>query len=122
MTVQPNPAAETLDLPSADKLLSRARELATVLPDRAGQTEAARKLPNETMADLHRLGLLKVFQPRMFGGYEGDWSTHLRIGEALALGCGSTAWIQCVVGLHSWIAARLPLAAQAEIGKTRRIS
>ncbi|MDG2319530.1 MAG: acyl-CoA dehydrogenase family protein [Rhodospirillaceae bacterium] len=117
MTVQPKLEAKTLDLPSAEELLSRARNLAIVLSDRAGQTEAARKLPNETMADLHRLGLLKVFQPRMFGGYEGDWSTHLRIGEALALGCGSTAWIQCVVGLHGWIAARLPLEAQAEIWK-----
>lgn len=103
------------ELPDANELQSRARELASVLPNRAAQTEANRKLPEETMADLHRLGLLKVYQPRQFGGYEGDWSTHLRIGEILAQGCGSTAWIQCVVGVHPWMAAQLPLQGQADV-------
>jgi len=96
-------------------LLERARVLAKDLPDRVPRTEADRRLSEETMADLHRLGLLKVYQPRKFGGFEGDWSTHLRIGEILAQGCGSTAWIQCVVGLHAWIAARLPAQGQADI-------
>lgn len=117
MSTQHLPSTETHDIPSAEDLFGRAKSLAKALLDRAAETDEARKLPQETMDDLHRLGLLKVFRPRQFGGYEGDWSTHLRIGEVLAQGCGSTAWIQCVVGVHSWIAARLPLEGQADIWK-----
>lgn len=114
MTATPHAEAPSPE-PSADELIQRAESLLPDLQERAAATDGARKLADETMADLHRLGLLKVLQPRQFGGFEGDWSTHMRIGEMLARGCGSTAWIQCVVGVHAWIAARLPLEGQADI-------
>ncbi len=114
MTAAPQSSAGVSEIP-AEELISRAESLLPDLKARAATTDEARKLGDDTMADLHRLGLLKVLQPRQFGGFEGDWSTHLRIGEMLARGCGSTAWIQCVVGVHAWIAARLPLEGQADI-------
>ena len=98
-----------------EELVKRARELAPVLKERAAETEDLRQLPDETMADLHRLGLLKYYQPKMFGGYEMDWGAHAYIATELAKGCTSTAWIQCVVGAHTWMAARFDLAAQKEM-------
>ncbi len=96
-------------------LLERARSLVPTLRERAAETENLRQLPDETMADLHRLGLLKFYQPKMFGGYEMDWGAHAEIAYELARGCSSTAWIQCVVGAHTWMAARLDIEAQKEI-------
>jgi alkylation response protein AidB-like acyl-CoA dehydrogenase len=98
-----------------DILLQRARDLVPVLKERAKDTENLRQLPDETMADLHRLGLLKYYQPKMFGGYEMDWGAHAYIANELARGCTSTAWIQCVVGAHTWMAARFDLEAQKEM-------
>ena len=100
---------------SLEVLVERARGLIPVLKDRARATEKARQLLPETMADLHRLGLLKYYQPKMFGGYEMDWGAHAHIATELAKGCTSTAWIQCVVGAHTWMAARFGLRAQKEI-------
>ncbi|HHL42931.1 MAG TPA: hypothetical protein ENJ42_04875, partial [Hellea balneolensis] len=98
-----------------EDLVERARSLVPVLKERAQETERLRQMPAETMADLHRLGLLKYYQPKMFGGYELDWGAHAAIATELAQGCTSTAWIQCVVGSHTWMAARLSLQAQKEI-------
>lgn len=100
---------------SLEELLERARGLVPVLRERAAQTEKLRRLPDETMADLHRLGLLKYYQPKMFGGYEMDWGAHAEIAYELARGCTSTAWIQCVVGAHTWMAARFGMEAQKEM-------
>ena len=98
-----------------DVLIERARNLVPVLKERALATERRRELLPETMADLHRLGLLKYYQPKMFGGYEMDWGAHAHIATELAKGCTSTAWIQCVVGAHTWMAARFGMEAQKEM-------
>ena len=98
-----------------DELIERAKSLVPVLKERAQATEERRELLPETMADLHRLGLLKYYQPKMFGGYEMDWGAHAHIATELAKGCTSTAWIQCVVGAHTWMAARFGMEAQKEI-------
>lgn len=98
-----------------DVLIERARCLIPVLKERALDTERRRERLPETMADLHRLGLLKYYQPKMFGGYEMDWGAHAHIATELAKGCTYTAWIQCVVGSHTWTAARFGMAAQKEL-------
>ena len=51
----------------------------------------------------------------MFGGYEMDWGAHAAIATELAKGCTSTAWVQCVVGAHTWMAARFDMEAQKEM-------
>jgi 3-hydroxy-9,10-secoandrosta-1,3,5(10)-triene-9,17-dione monooxygenase len=114
MTPTTRPAVVT-DTPSAAALIERARALVPVIAERAARTESLRRLPDETMDDLHRSGLLKILQPSRFGGFDADWSTHVRVGAELARGCGSTAWIQCIVGVHAWFAARLPPQGQIDI-------
>lgn len=100
---------------SLEQLVERARDLIPVLKERAAETEKNRVLCKETMDDLHRLGLLKYYQPKKYGGYELDWGAHAAIAYELARGCGSTAWIQCVVGSHTWMAARFGKEAQDEM-------
>ncbi|MDX2225039.1 MAG: acyl-CoA dehydrogenase family protein [Rhodospirillaceae bacterium] len=109
----PRPTA-TPAVTEAD-MLDRARALGPRLATRADETERLRRLPETTVTDLHAGGFLKVLQPEMFGGLGLDWSTHVRLGVELARYCGATAWIQCVVGVHAWLAARLPLEGQRDI-------
>ena len=49
-------------------LLEQACALVPVLAERAGATTAARDVPPETIADFHRIGILRIVQPRRFGG------------------------------------------------------
>jgi 3-hydroxy-9,10-secoandrosta-1,3,5(10)-triene-9,17-dione monooxygenase len=54
----------------ADDLLARARALVPVLRERAGAADTARRMPDETLADLLDAGIFRIVQPRRFGGYQ----------------------------------------------------
>jgi 3-hydroxy-9,10-secoandrosta-1,3,5(10)-triene-9,17-dione monooxygenase len=119
MAVATLAAARPAVSPSAEELFARARRLGETARSRSAEAQRLRRLPDSTMADLHASGLLKILQPRRYGGYEGDWPTHTSVGEILARDCPTTAWIQCVVGAHAWVASRFSAALQDEIwGKT----
>ena len=99
----------------ATAVLERARALAPVLAERSAQTERERRVPDETIADFHRFGLFRVIQPKRFGGRELDFSVFARITRELARGCGSSAWVYCVVEELFWVLATFPEEAQTEI-------
>jgi 3-hydroxy-9,10-secoandrosta-1,3,5(10)-triene-9,17-dione monooxygenase len=69
----------------------------------------------ETMTDLHRLGLIKHFQPVRWGGIEAPWGIQFDIGRVLAQACPSTAWIATVVAANNCYACRFPMRLQEEI-------
>src|SRR5437660_1194068 len=54
--------------PEFPELLQRAEALVPVLRERAGKAEELRRLPDETIEDLHRSGLFRILQPRRVGG------------------------------------------------------
>ena len=56
--------------PDFAELLARAEALVPVLRERAGRTEELRRLPDETIDDLHRSGLFRILQPKRVGGSE----------------------------------------------------
>ena len=100
---------------AASAVLERARALAPVLAERSAKTERERRVPDETIADFHRFGLFRVIQPKRFGGRELDFSVFARITRELARGCGSSAWVYCVVEELFWVLATFPEEAQTEI-------
>ena len=51
-------------------LLERARALVPLLAERAPAATAARQLPAETIAEYHAAGILRILQPRRFGGMQ----------------------------------------------------
>ena len=73
-----------------------------------------RRLPDANVAMLKHAGLLKVLQPRRFGGHELSLHAHVDTVAAVAKGCGSTAWCMGVVHAHSWLMGSFPPAAQEE--------
>jgi alkylation response protein AidB-like acyl-CoA dehydrogenase len=107
--------APTTVPPTRDQLVERAKALGPSLRERALEAEKLRRLPDATIADLRRAGLLKVWQPKRFGGHELDIHSHLDVISELAKHCASTGWVTGVVHAHTWISAHLSEEAQAEL-------
>jgi alkylation response protein AidB-like acyl-CoA dehydrogenase len=96
-------------------MLERARELIPLLAERAPAAAAARQLPPETIAEYHAAGILRILQPKRFGGMQGRFSLFSRIVEELTYGCASSAWVYAVLAEHQWIIAQYPEPAQIDV-------
>ena len=92
-------------------LLTRARELVPALSQRAAATNAARDVLPETIAEFHRVGILRIIQPRRFGGLQLRFSLFSQIVEIITEGCASSGWLYAVLGEHQWLLASYPLQA-----------
>ncbi|HEX3973034.1 MAG TPA: hypothetical protein VHX19_17030 [Stellaceae bacterium] len=98
-----------------EEILRRAEALVPVLRARSPACEAARRCPDDSMADFDAAGFLRICQPARFGGLELGWDVLCEVGQILARGCGAQAWVSTVMGDHAQIASGLPLAAQEDI-------
>ncbi|MGA8552643.1 MAG: acyl-CoA dehydrogenase family protein, partial [Stellaceae bacterium] len=96
-------------------VLARARALIPLLAERAPAAAAARQLPAQTIADYRACGILRILQPRRFGGMQGRFSLFSRIVEELTYGCASAAWVYAVLAEHQWIIAQYPEQAQIDV-------
>lgn len=103
------PPAEHADI------LERARRLIPTLAARAPHTEALRRIPDETIADLRAAGLFRVVQPRRVGGAELPYELLVHISAILARGCGSTAWVYANLANHDFMLALWPGQAQHDV-------
>ncbi len=111
-----SPSGDDRLLPGEERdLLDRARRLIPRLAERAPAATAARKLPPETIAEYHDSGILRILQPRRFGGLEGRFSLFARIAEELTWGCASSGWVYAVLAEHQWILAQYPEQAQIDV-------
>lgn len=98
----------------AAELIARAEALLPALAARAAAANAARRVPDETIADFKRSGLLRLLQPKAFGGLERDYVDFIDVIRTLTRGCASSAWVYGVLTEHSWVVASFPEAAQRE--------
>ena len=101
--------------PTSDELMARARALVPVLQERAQRCEDQRRVPEETIQDFERAGLLRMCQPARYGGYEMGWDVLCDIGELLAAADGSQAWLQHIFADHTVLVATFPAQAQDEV-------
>jgi alkylation response protein AidB-like acyl-CoA dehydrogenase len=101
--------------PSADELMARAQALVPVLKEHAARCEAERRVPEETIADFRRAGLLQMCQPARYGGYEHGWDVLCDVSEVLAAACGSQAWLQHIFADHTVLVATFPAQAQEDV-------
>ena len=97
------------------ELLRRAMALVPRLAGRAPEAARQRRLPDATIAEYHEAGILRILQPRRFGGIEGRFSLFARIVEELTFGCASSAWVYAVLAEHQWIIACYPEEAQIDV-------
>src|SRR6266446_244244 len=108
--------AQESALPDDERaMLERARALIPLLAERAPAAAAARQLPAQTIAEYHAAGILRILQPRRFGGLQGRFSLFSRIVEELTFGCASSAWVYAVLAEHQWIITQYPEQAQIDV-------
>jgi 3-hydroxy-9,10-secoandrosta-1,3,5(10)-triene-9,17-dione monooxygenase len=106
------------DAPAPADIIARARAMIPALAARSLDGRRARRIPDETIANMQAAGLFRVLQPKRWGGYEMDLNTFYEVQLALAEGDMSTAWIYGVSGVHPWFMALLDdRAAQDVWGK-----
>src|SRR5438105_3870242 len=104
-------------LPEEERvLLRRARALIPSLAERASAATAARRLPAETVAEYRDAGILRILQPKRFGGRQGRFSLFSRIVEELTYGCASSAWVHAVRAQHPRIIDQCREQAQIDVG------
>lgn len=109
MTVTPSPVL------TPQEAIDTARGLAPRLRDRAEATEAARQVPDETIAELIDSGLFGIATPRHWGGSDLGYESWIRVTAEIAAACPATGWVYGVLLGHYWLAARFSLEAQQEV-------
>src|SRR5215472_1348873 len=101
--------------PDFAELHRRAEALIPALRERAVRAEELRRLPDETIADLHNSGLFRILQPKRVGGSELPFRSIVELVAVIARGCGSTAWVLANLAAHHWLFGMWPKEAQDEV-------
>ena len=98
-----------------EELLRRAEALVAVLAARSQACELARTAPAETIRDYVDNGLLRICQPKRYGGYELGYDVMCEVSQTLARGCGSQAWVHMVLADNPLKLSAFSLEAQEEV-------
>ena len=109
------PTEEAYTIVSPAEMIARAQSLAPKLRERGEQAQLLGRVPQETMDDFHRSELLRMAQPRRYGGHEMGWDVLCKISQILATADCSQAWIQRIMTDHAQMVATFPLEAQDEV-------
>lgn len=108
-------AAVESSIPSAAELVERARAMIPTLKARARKATEIRRVPDETIAEMHEAGFFRILQPKRWGGYEMHPNVFFDVQKLLAEGCMSTGWVYGVVGGHPYELALFPDQAQQDV-------
>jgi len=98
-----------------EEAIARANALVPKIRERAPFTEANRMQPKETIQELKEAGLIRLLQPKRWGGHELGPETLFRTGIEIAKADPSAGWCYVLLVLHSWMLASFPEEAQKEI-------
>ena len=101
--------------PDFAELAARAEALIPALHERAARAEELRRLPDETIADLHQSGLFRIMQPKRVGGSELPLRALVELVAIVSRGDGSTGWVLANLAAHHWLCGMWPKEAQDEI-------
>jgi indole-3-acetate monooxygenase len=103
-------AAET-----AAGIATRIRALAPEVMKRAGEFEAARRIPLDLIERLKSIGIFRMFAPRSFGGLELDLPIGLDIITMLSRLDGSLGWTAMIGSGSSLVLPSLPREKLARV-------
>ncbi|MFC0550852.1 3-hydroxy-9,10-secoandrosta-1,3,5(10)-triene-9,17-dione monooxygenase oxygenase subunit [Planotetraspora thailandica] len=96
-------------------VLEAVRTLLPVIAERAPSTDADRRVPDETIAELAEAGVFRMLQPKRYGGAESDPVAFFEVVREISGVCGSTGWVASVLGMHAWHVGLFGEAAQDEV-------
>jgi 3-hydroxy-9,10-secoandrosta-1,3,5(10)-triene-9,17-dione monooxygenase len=109
---QENDVAET---PALETLLSDARRIGAVAGERRLATHERRDTDPEVIGQLREAGLMRMLQPKAFGGYEMDVRDFLAVQNVLAETCVSTGWVYGVLAIQAYFIALFGREAQHDL-------
>jgi len=89
-------------------LLEAVRALAPKISARAAEIEAARRLPQDLLAELTAAGIFRMLTPKSHGGMEIDFPTSMEIIETIAEADGATGWTVMIGSETPQLLALLP--------------
>jgi 3-hydroxy-9,10-secoandrosta-1,3,5(10)-triene-9,17-dione monooxygenase len=100
---------------AGQQVLGAVRELLPGLRGRSAEAEAQRKIPAASIKELQATGVLRLLQPRRYGGHEANPTVFYAAVKMIASACGSTGWVTSVLGVHPWHLGLFADAAQEEV-------
>jgi alkylation response protein AidB-like acyl-CoA dehydrogenase len=103
------------DVPDATELVARVRELQPLIRQHAAQGEQDRRVAEQSIKALLDAGILKIAQPRRYGGYETSMRTMLDVSAAVGEADGGTAWVVTLLNVCAWMTGLYPQQAQDDV-------
>jgi 3-hydroxy-9,10-secoandrosta-1,3,5(10)-triene-9,17-dione monooxygenase len=101
--------------PTRDEMIARARALVPALQERAERCEDQRRVPEETIEEFMRAGLLRMSQPARYSGHEMSWDVLCDVADVLAPADGAQAWLQHIFADHTVLVGTFPAPVQDEV-------
>lgn len=100
---------------SADGILEGIIELQPLLRERIEETRELRKVPQETVDQLEKIGFFLALQPKRYGGLELSPQEFFKLQIAIAQGCMSSAWASGIIAVHAFQLALMDDRAQQDV-------
>ena len=98
-----------------NEVFGRIEKMSSFLGAQAVEAEHLGRLPDETAKRLKDCGVIRMLQPKEYGGYETHPNDFLEAVMAIAALDSCTGWIAGVVGVHPWETALNDDRLQAEV-------
>lgn len=95
--------------------LDRAEAAADYLAVRHANSDQERKLGDDVAAKLREVGVVRMLQPKEFGGQEAHPVEFMRTVMEIGRNHAGAGWVSGVVGVHPWQIAQCEPQLQAEI-------
>ncbi|WP_180968075.1 acyl-CoA dehydrogenase family protein [Cytobacillus massiliigabonensis] len=95
--------------------IKRAKSLATIIRERGKQAEELRQQPKETIQEIVDSGLIRLLQPKKWGGHELFFDSLVDTTIEIAKADPSSGWCFTLLGLHSFMLAGWPEKAQEDV-------
>ena len=97
------------------QVLDRIMQHADQIRADAAEGESLMRLTDTTAKTLRDSGIIRTFQPKEYGGFEGHPREAAETIMALGALDGATGWVAGIVGVHPWELAFFDPKAQEEI-------
>jgi 3-hydroxy-9,10-secoandrosta-1,3,5(10)-triene-9,17-dione monooxygenase len=99
---------------TAAEVIRRAVGMRTMLREKQNSVEANGCVSEDTNAQFIAAGFYRMLQPRIFGGYEFDLPTFLRVMIEVSRGCSDSGWVLALTAGHAFLMSSFDEKAQRE--------
>jgi 3-hydroxy-9,10-secoandrosta-1,3,5(10)-triene-9,17-dione monooxygenase len=96
-------------------VIDRVLAQVSTFTENAARTEELGQLPIESVNAIRSSGVVRMLQPKAFGGYESHPTDFLKAVIEIGRHCGSSGWVAGVVGVHPHGLARGTRQMQEEV-------